>query len=374
MRINENLQELEQTGREYRAHLHLLHGALLHASRSAYREYLRNTCGWAIEVTEIMLSLIEGSTGPLPDYAKKEIDTFTDKIAQEYSIQLELMTYECYQKLLTHKDAMSQSKRVGDRKTEDKASTKERTEDAEDGYVGPTYDAQEEKKQKVKERHTKERVRRKEQSKKRVPYETFVTLNGLQGATHLNGQRGRVMDKKISTGRYPVKLGNGTLLSIKEENMIREGTKGAEGKYKGNERKEFDQHRRRQRKLKKTRSAKTHWKKNKVNKPHSRQGHKDIIVAHRNVLELPSARELRIIICSKRNVKRKGRTGSTDIHLVSHIYRNSIDSENREDRVKTTFKSREGIVHYSKRNWKRKSRNGSTDVYLLQRTIELEID
>ena len=195
----EVFQELEQEGREHRAHLHLLHDALL-ASHSAYREYLQTTCGWAIEITEIMLSLIEGSTGPLPDYVKKEIDTFTDKIAQEYSIQLELMTYECYQKLLTHKDAMSQSKRVGDRKTEDKASTKERTEDAEDGYVGPTYDAKEEKKQKVKERHTKERVRRKEQSEKRVPYETFVTLNGLQGATHLNGQRGRVMDKTISTG------------------------------------------------------------------------------------------------------------------------------------------------------------------------------
>ena len=39
------------------------------------------------------------------------------------------------------------------------------TEDDEDGYVGPTYDAQEEKEQKlVKERHTKERERRKEQS------------------------------------------------------------------------------------------------------------------------------------------------------------------------------------------------------------------
>ena len=78
----EDFQELEQAGREYRAHLHLLHDAL-HASHSAYREYLRITCRWAIEITEIMLSLIEGSTGPLPDYAKKEIDTFTDKIAQE---------------------------------------------------------------------------------------------------------------------------------------------------------------------------------------------------------------------------------------------------------------------------------------------------
>ena len=144
---------------------------------------------------------------------------------------------------------------------------------------------------------------------------------------------------------------------------------------KGNERKELDQHRRRQRKLKKIRSAKTHWKKNKANQLHSRQGHKDIIADHRNVVELPSARLLRKI-CSKRNSKRKGRSGSTDIHLISYIYRTctSIDSENREDRVKPTFRSRRGIIPHSKRNLKRKSRNGSTDVYLLQRTIELEID
>ena len=43
-----------------------------------------------------------------------------------------------------------------------------------------------------------------------------MTLNGLQGAAHLNGQRGMVMDKMINTGRYPVKLGNGRLLSVKE--------------------------------------------------------------------------------------------------------------------------------------------------------------
>ena len=70
-----------------------------------------------------MLPLIEGSTGPLPEYAKTEIDTFTGKIAQEYFLQWELMTIDCYQKLLTHKYAMSQSKRVGARETEDKAST-----------------------------------------------------------------------------------------------------------------------------------------------------------------------------------------------------------------------------------------------------------
>ena len=131
--------------------------------------------------------------------------------------------------------------------------------------------------------------------------------------------------------------------------MIREGTRGAEGKHKGNERKEFDLHKRRLRKLKKTRSTKTHWKKNKAHKPHSRQGHKDIIADHRNVVELPSARVLRKI-CSKRNSKSKGRSGPTDIHLVSYIYRTSIDSENREDRIKPIFRSRGGKILPSKRN------------------------
>ena len=152
------------------------------------------------------------------------------------------------------------------------------------------------------------------------------------------------------------------MLSVKEGNLIREGTRGAEGKQKGNERKELDQQRRRQRKIKKTRSAKTKWKKYMANKPHSRQGHKDIITVYRNVLELLSAREIRKIICSKRNSKRKGCSGSTDIHLISYIYRTSIDSENREDRVKPTFRSRGGKILPSKRNLKRISRNGSTDV------------
>ena len=135
------------------------------------------------------------------------------------------------------------------------------------GYVGLTYDAQEEKKLKVKARHQKERERRKEQREKRVPYEPFVTLKGLQGYAHLNGQRGRVMKKRRDTGHYPVKLGNGTMLSVKAENMIREGTKGAEGKNKGNERKELELKRRCQRKLKEIRSAHTHWMKDTAQNP-----------------------------------------------------------------------------------------------------------
>ena len=108
-----------------------------------------------------------------------------------------------------------------------------------------------------------------------------------------------VMGKMMKTGRYPVKLGNGTVLLVKEGNMIREGTRGAEGKTKGTERKDFELKRRRQRKLKKISKATAHWGKNKANKPHSRQGHKDIISAYRSVLELLTARELRKIICKK---------------------------------------------------------------------------
>ena len=131
---------------------------------------------------------------PLPDYAKKSIDTFTGKIGQDHLLLRELMDCASYQKLLTHKQDMSQSESVGARVTEDKAATKERTEVAqaaaeavqkyvkgnapvdikeptahevyeraiqevvdaevkdlwalglERGYVGLTYDAQEEKK------------------------------------------------------------------------------------------------------------------------------------------------------------------------------------------------------------------------------------
>jgi hypothetical protein len=315
---------------------------------------------------------------------------------------------------------MSQSEREGSKVTEDKAETKERkVDDQADvetvhnaegnvpvgrmesnreqsaaqmsvkdlwtfgfqrGYVGPTHDAQEEKEEKVKERLTKERERRKEQSKKRVPYESFVTLNGLQGATHLNGQRGRVMDKMINAGRYPVKLGNGTVLSVKEENMIREGTRGAEGKNKGTERKDLELQRRRQRKLKKIRSAKTHWVKYKVNKPHSGQGHKDVISAYRNVLEIPSARELRKIILSKRNNKRKIRTGLRYMELITPVTkRASKKGQYKRDNSicmidKTEQKDWCKRLTNSKRNLKRQYRKGSTDVYLLKRTIELEID
>ena len=64
----------------------------------------------------------------------------------------------------------------------------------------------------------------------------------------------------------------------------------------------------------------------------------------------------------------------TDIYFVSYVYRTLLDSEKIEDRFMPTFRSRGGKILQSKRNLKRKSLSGSTDVYLLKRTIELEID
>ena len=155
--------------------------------------------------------------------------------------------------------------------------------------MGSIYDAQEAKVQKVKDRHIKERERRKEQSGKWVPYQPVVTLTGLQSATQLNGQLGKVTDKMINTGQFPVKLENGKMLLIKEENMIREGTRGAEGKNKGIERKEFERAKRRKRQKMKSLRSQARWAKYKKIKPCPRRVHEEIRSAHRNVLERPSA-------------------------------------------------------------------------------------
>ena len=95
--------------------------------------------------------------------------------------------------------------------------------------------------------------------------------------------------------------------------MIREGTRGAEGKNKGMERKTFERAKRRQRQEMKSLRSQARWAKYKNIKPCPRRVHEEIRSAHRNVLEIPSARTLREIIYSKRNSKRKTREGSTDL-------------------------------------------------------------
>ena len=58
--------------------------------------------------------------------------------------------------------------------------------------------------------------------------------------------------------------------------MIREGTRGAEGKNKGNEKKEFKIEKRRQRQLTKLLRSQAYWAKHKATKPYPRQGHEEI--------------------------------------------------------------------------------------------------
>ena len=165
--------------------------------------------------------------------------------------------------------------------------------------------------------------------------------------------------------------------------MIREGTRGAEGKNKGIERKEPERAKRRKRQKIESLRSQARWAKYKKIKPCPRRVHEEIRSAHRNVLVIPSARTLREIIYSKRNSKRKTREGSTDVYLLKrtidlHKCRNSADSTIGEDRHKPafvdTFRAKEDKIFSSKRNLKRKSRGGSTGVYLLKRTIELHVE
>ena len=112
--------------------------------------------------------------------------------------------------------------------------------------------------------------------------------------------------------------------------------RGATGRKEGMMNKEKAMQKKQRRKMNRIKKAIIYWKKRpliqgtctssprgkdaKANKakPYSRKRHQDIILAYRNVLELPSARELRKIICSKRNTKRKIHTGSTDIYMSPH--------------------------------------------------------
>ena len=107
--------------------------------------------------------------------------------------------------------------------------------------------------------------------------------------------------------------------------MIREGTRGAEGKNRGIEREEFERAKRRQRQKMGSLRSQARWAKYKKIKPCPRRVHEEIRSAHRNVLEIPSARTLREIIYSKRNSKRKTREGSTDVYLPKRTIELEID-------------------------------------------------
>jgi hypothetical protein len=273
-------------------------------------------------------------------------------------------------------------------------------------WVASIWNQVEEKKAKAMQRCGKEETRRnvqselfhvqwmKESDKRRSQWDLWTlqlggipaTLTGLERAVMYNGKPCIILKKLQDTeDRYQVKLENGRILSVEHKNVRPDRAipiRGATGRKEGMMNKEKEMQKKQRRKKNRIKKAIVYWKKRPLiqgtssSSKQSRQIRISArILAYRNALELPSARELRKIICSKRNTKRKIHTGSTDTYFVAHMsYRTSLASEKREDRFQPTFRSRGVNIPHSKRNLKRKSRKGSTDVYLLKRTIELEID
>jgi hypothetical protein len=273
-------------------------------------------------------------------------------------------------------------------------------------WVASIWNQVEVKKAKAMQRCGKEETRRnvqselfhvqwmKESDKRRSQWDLWTlqlggipaTLTGLERAVMYNGKPCIILKKLQDTeDRYQVKLENGRILSVEHKNVRPDRAipiRGATGRKEGMMNKEKEMQKKQRRKKNRIKKAIVYWKKRPLmqgtssSSKQSRQIRISArILAYRNALELPSARELRKIICSKRNTKRKIHTGSTDTYFVAHMsYRTSLASEKREDRFQPTFRSRGVNIPHSKRNLKRKSRKGSTDVYLLKRTIELEID
>ena len=58
-------------------------------------------------------------------------------------------------------------------------------------------------------------------------------LSGLQRAIEYNGKLGLVLKWLESKGKFQVQLENGFLVAVAPENVIREPTRGAEGREAG---------------------------------------------------------------------------------------------------------------------------------------------
>ena len=69
--------------------------------RRVFEISLQETINWALDVTTIMLSLMEGPTERWRD-AKKSIEAFTGKIRKDHLLLRELSYCAIYQKLLNH--------------------------------------------------------------------------------------------------------------------------------------------------------------------------------------------------------------------------------------------------------------------------------
>ena len=63
-------------------------------------------------------------------------------------------------------------------------------------------------------------------------------LSGLQSAIQYNGKVGLVLKWLEGKGKFQVQLENGLLVAVAPEHVIREATKGAEGREAGLQRKD----------------------------------------------------------------------------------------------------------------------------------------
>ena len=123
---------------------------------------------------------------------------------------------------------------------------KERRRDWADGrarkWKSYYHNLEKETEEKATRRLGNEIERREEQSKAfvtwRVGVKIPVKLSGLQRAIEYNGKLGLVLKWLEGKGKFQVQLENGFLVAVAPENVIREPTRGEEGREAGLQRKE----------------------------------------------------------------------------------------------------------------------------------------
>ena len=117
---------------------------------------------------------------------------------------------------------------------EDMRAKKERRRDWADGrarkWKSYYHNLEKETEEKATRRLGNEIERREEQSKAFVTWKVPVKLSGLQRAIEYNGKLGLVLKWLEGKGKFQVQLENGFLVAAAPENVIREPTRGAEGR------------------------------------------------------------------------------------------------------------------------------------------------
>ena len=304
---------------------------------------------------------------------------------------------------------------------EDMRVKKERRRDWADGRARKCksyyHNLEKEAEEKATRRLGNEIERREEQSKAFVTWKVPVKLSGLQRAIEYNGKLGLVLKWLEGKGKFQVQLENGFLVAVAPENVIREPTRGAEGREAGLQRKEKSIQERRLRKISRIKRAGASWvkrsptqeisgmrnKKQKASRQtrtgarvlrtsdpkirtkikYNNNGGKTEGVVQRGVmsLEIYSTKREKIKLIQRARTKVRYKK-AFPIQEIKGNVSDYKDLGKRPIPSKINTKEKRSvhkdwwwkIPTPSRINTKRKIQKGSTDVYLLKRTIELEID